>query len=136
MTLLQWKPEFDLGVSSMDQEHQGLVDAMNRVHDLDQQGAGKDRVDAAIRHLMNLTVKHFADEEAHMQKIAFPDADRHQRIHKDMLRRVGEHYQAFQQGDGGVSKEFYDFLVHWLAAHICHIDRKYADHGAPVPTRS
>ena len=136
MSLLQWKKDFDLGVASMDLEHKGLVDAMNEVHALDHAAAGKERVDAAIQKLMKLTVSHFADEEAHMQKVGFPDRDRHARIHKDMLRRVAEHYEAFQQGDGGVSKEFYDFLVHWLAAHICHIDRKYADHPAPVGARS
>jgi len=135
MALLQWKQQFELGVAPMDLEHKGLVDAMNDVHALDQRGAGKQAVGTALRHLMDLTVKHFADEEAHMEKVAFPDRSRHARIHKDMLRRVGEHYEAFEKGDGSVSKEFYDFLVHWLAAHICHIDRKYADHPAPVGAR-
>ena len=132
MSLLQWKDQFALGVASMDKEHRDLVDAMNRVFELDQQQAGKQTVDGAIQRLMQLTVKHFQDEERHMEAIGFPDLQRHARIHADMLRQVGEHYAAFQKGDGRVAKSFFDFLVHWLAAHICHIDRKYADYGAPV----
>ena len=132
MTLLEWKDEFSLGVPTMDAEHRRLVDAMNRVHELANAGADKAATDAAIDELVRLTEEHFADEERHMERIGYPDLSRHRRIHVDMLRRVAEHHEAFRAGDGAVSKEFFDFLVHWLAAHICHIDRKYAAHGQPV----
>jgi len=132
MSLLQWKEQFTLGVAAMDRDHKELVDAMNRVHELATAGAEKASIDGAIAHLVQLTTRHFDDEERHMEKIGYPDLSRHRRIHKDMLRKVAAHHQAFQAGDGTVDQRFFDFLVHWLAAHICHIDRKYAKHPAPV----
>lgn len=132
MSLLEWKEQFSLGVAAMDREHKELVDAMNHVHELATSGADKAAIDAAITHLVDLTKRHFDDEERHMEKIDYPDLSRHRRIHKDMLRKVGAHHQVFQAGNGEVDPRFFDFLVHWLAAHICHIDRKYARHPAPV----
>lgn len=132
MPLLEWKPLFDLGVAAMDKEHKELVAAMNRIHELDQRGAGKADVDAAILKLVDLTKRHFADEERHMEAIAFPERNRHALIHQDMLKKVAAHYETFRAGSGRVAKEFFDFLVYWLGAHITGIDRKYAVHGQPV----
>lgn len=130
MTLLKWDASLSLGVGTMDAEHQELVAAMNRIHELAERKVDKTTLDVAIQRLAKLTEKHFADEEAHMNSIGFPDAKRHALIHKDMLQKIGTHYAAFQKGDGTVPKAFFDFLVHWLCAHIKGIDRKYADHGA------
>ncbi|MFN3240727.1 MAG: bacteriohemerythrin [Planctomycetota bacterium] len=134
MSLLEWKEQFSLGVAAMDREHRELVDAMNHVHELATAGADKAAIDRAITHLADLTQRHFDDEERHMEKIGYPDLSRHRRIHKDMLRKVAAHHQIFQAGNGEVDPRFFDFLVHWLAAHICHIDRKYAKHPVPVGT--
>lgn len=132
MSLLEWKDEFTLGVAAMDNDHRGLVAAMNSVYDLAKASAPKDRIEAAMVKLVDLTKKHFADEEVHMDKIGFPGAARHKLIHQDMLRRAGDYFAAFQAGNGTVDESFFEFLVHWLGAHICHIDRKYVDHAAPV----
>lgn len=132
MPLLEWKPLFDLGVDAMDKEHRDLVAAMNRIHELDLKQAPKAEIDQAIRKLVDLTKRHFADEERHMQSIGFPDLRRHAFIHEDMLKKVAAHYDVFAKGPGRVAKEFFDFLVYWLGAHITGIDRKYADHGKPV----
>lgn len=132
MALLQWSPALTLGVTDMDQEHQELLSTMNRIHELAQGKADKTTLDVAILRLAKLTEKHFADEEKHMAAIGFPDLKRHALIHKDMLKKVGEHYAAFQKGDGTVPQAFFDFLTHWLTAHIKGIDKKYADHGKPA----
>ncbi|MCB9884971.1 MAG: hemerythrin family protein [Planctomycetes bacterium] len=132
MTLLSWNDSLSLGVDAMDAEHKELVAAMNRIHELAGKKADKATLDVAIQRLAKLTAKHFADEEKHMAAIGYPDAKRHGYIHQDMLQKIAAHHEAFQKGDGTVPKAFFDFLVHWLCAHIKGIDRKYADHGAPT----
>lgn len=132
MAYFDWTKELELGVPAMDAEHRQLVDKMNKVFDLDQQQAGKVRVGAAMQDLGAFVKKHFADEEAHMQQIAFPDLKRHQAIHADLLKRFGEHVASFDSGDGRVAPAVFRFLVSWLASHIKGIDRKYAEHQAPV----
>jgi hemerythrin len=135
MTLIDWKSGYELGVPAMDAEHKELIAAMNRVHELAGQGAAKAVVEAALQRLVALTKQHFADEEAHMAKIQYADRVRHGLIHQDMLRRVGGYCDQFRAGDGKVAREFFDFLVYWLGAHITGIDRKYAPArpAAPAP---
>jgi len=132
MALLDWNPSLDLGVAAMDAEHRELVVAMNRIHELAGKVADKATLDAAIQRLIQLTTKHFRDEEKHMAAIGFPDLKRHALIHGDMLKKVGAHYEAFLAGNGCVDKAFFDFLVYWLGAHIKGIDRRYADHKVPA----
>lgn len=131
MALLDWQDRFALGVAEMDREHQELLAAMNRIHELATSAGSKSEIDAAISRLAELTTRHFADEEKHMEATGYDGIERHKMIHADMLRRVGEYHAAFQAGDGTVDERFFGFLVNWLTAHICHIDRKYAE--APQP---
>lgn len=132
MPLLEWNRALDLGVPAMDAEHQELVAAMNRIHELDARQADKDSIGAAIDRLVLLTRRHFADEEKHMAAIDFPDRKRHALIHADMLKRVGQYCAEFAQGNGRVDPKFFEFLVFWLAAHIKGIDKRYAEHRAPA----
>lgn len=132
MSFMDWEARFELGVARMDEEHKGLIAAMNDVHDLDAKGADKARIDAAIARLATLTQQHFADEEAHMEAIGFPDLRAHRILHKDLLDKFTKHYDAFRAGTGKVDRALFDFLAFWLRSHIVGIDRKYADHAQPV----
>lgn len=132
MASLQWSSSLAIGVPKMDVEHQQLILAMHRIEELAGKASPKAAVDAAIQRLVQLTREHFAHEEAHMQAVGFPDRDRHALIHADLLAKVGQHYQAFQAGNGHVAPEFLAFLSFWLKSHIQGIDRKYADHRAPA----
>jgi hemerythrin-like metal-binding protein len=128
MKKLEWNASLELGVAAMDREHRQLIEAMDRVCKLDEQGAGKVQLDQALQQLVSITKKHFADEERYMESIDYPDRRRHALIHVDMLEKIGKHYEAFQAGDGGLPEGFMSFLVHWLGAHIKGIDKKYAQH--------
>lgn len=132
MSLIDWKEEYSLGVPAMDRDHRQLIAAMNQVHELAEQKADQATIDDAICELADLTAEHFAAEEQLMEKIQYPDLSRHRHIHKSMLHELGKHHSDFQAGDGAVDPAFFRFLVHWLSAHICHIDRKYARHPAPA----
>ena len=132
MALLDWNESLELGVGEMDREHRELVAAMNAVHELATRGAAKAQIDAALVRLVTLTQAHFADEERHMEATGYPDRQRHKLIHVDMLKKLAEHHAAFRGGDGRVPQGLFDFLVHWLSAHIRHIDRKYAVHPATL----
>lgn len=126
MTRIEWKAEYELGVPAMDAEHRELIAAMNRVRELAGQAAARSQIEAALQRLVALTKKHFADEEAHMARFQYGDRTRHRLIHQEMLRRVGGYRDQFRAGDGKVSREFCDFLVHGLGAHLTGIDREYA----------
>ncbi|MBL8749662.1 MAG: hemerythrin family protein [Planctomycetes bacterium] len=135
MTFMEWEQRFELGVAAMDAEHKGLIAAMNHVHDLDAANAAKSTIDAAIGKLAELTTKHFADEEKHMESIGFPDRRTHARIHENLLERFAGLHTSFRAGSGKVDRAFFDFLSFWLRSHILGVDRNYASHGKPAGVR-
>ncbi len=82
----------------MNREHKDLIAKMNRVEELAEKKAGKAVVGRAIQTLASTTVAHFKSEE------------------------------AFEKGNGDLPDGFISFLHFWLRAHICGVDKKYADH--------
>jgi hemerythrin len=126
----EWNADkYGLHVDSMDNEHRTLIGHMNKLHALYKDGSPAALVRPALDAFVKYTVKHFADEEAHMRSIGFPAADTHAAIHRDLLARVSGHVKEFEV-TGKLTDPFFSFLKMWLAGHICCIDIKYAKHTA------
>lgn len=124
-----WTEEkLGLNVPEMDNEHKELVVKMNALYKGVEDNVDRPSVEALINDLAQFTVKHFADEEAYMEKIGFPDVEIHKVIHKQLLSQFNEHVKKFQE-TGVIEDSFFGFLKVWLTAHICGIDKKYSVHA-------
>lgn len=121
--------KFSLGVRDMDGEHQTLIGLMNKLHSLHEAGATAPIVGKALTEFVNYTVKHFADEEAYMERVGYPELRIHAGVHKTLLGRVTEFVQEFQRS-GKLTPQFFMFLKTWLKAHICGVDARYAKFAA------
>lgn len=120
--------KYGLKVPRMDEEHQGIIASMNKLHVQRESNATVPELAREVDHLVSLTVRHFADEEAYMAKIGFPELAKHKLIHKSLLEKVMQHKNEFE-ASGKLTDEFFAFLKMWLKAHICGIDIKYAQYG-------
>lgn len=131
MAFMEWTDKLDIGVDAMNDQHKGLINCMNKLHELNEAKSGKTIILAELTKLAELTVKHFADEEAYMEKINFPSLTIHQGVHKKLLDRVGNFIEEFKSGSENVlSEDFFDFLQYWLKSHIQGTDIKYGQHKA------
>jgi hemerythrin-like metal-binding protein len=119
---------FSLHVDDMDADHQAIIHGMNRLYELHSIGASRAHLVNAMAELMRVTIQHFADEEAYMRKIGFPDVVKHGLVHRNLLERM-ESFNAQFKGSGVLTEDFFAFLKMWLKAHICGIDMKYAAHA-------
>ncbi len=110
----------------MDDEHKELIARMNNVYLLNENEAPKVQIQEALNALFEYTKKHFADEEAYMEGLHFPEIAQHKRAHVDVLARLKDDIAKF---DGGASQKlsssFFGFLQFWLKTHIQGIDFKY-----------
>jgi hemerythrin-like metal-binding protein len=113
----------------MDEEHKGLIALMNRVYDLNQEGASKETLLKALQDLIAAVVKHFEHEEKFIDSVKFPEATIHKALHKRLLRRMEEFMVEFNNGDGKVSNALFGFLSVWLSSHIMGSDREYGMHA-------
>lgn len=124
----EWDPaRLFLDVPAMDNEHQGLIRAMNTLHQLNEAGAPADQIGAALTKLVDLTVKHFAHEEAYLERIAYPGLRVHAGVHRQLLERLRGFQDAWRR-ERKLTPEFFAFLKMWLSAHIAGVDMKYSRH--------
>lgn len=125
----EWdQAKYGLDVREMDAEHQKLISLMNGLHALHERKATAAELGKALGEFAAYTVKHFADEEAYMAKIGFPELRVHAGVHKSLLARVTEYADEFKR-TGKLTDAFFMFLKTWLKAHICGVDTKYGQHA-------
>ena len=128
MPILEWNDALDIGVNDMNQEHKKLLALMNELYDKNAAGANKTSLSKTLNELAAYTVKHFADEEAYLEKIGYPELSKHKWIHQDLLTKFGKHKAEFDSGaNPKMNDEFFKFLKLWLSSHIKGIDRMYGD---------
>jgi hemerythrin-like metal-binding protein len=126
MAFLNWTSEYDLGVEAMDRQHRHLVELINQLHTAMKNGAPRSEIYAVFEGLATYTQTHFAAEEGYMRQLGYPDVAAHQRLHRELVARLGELWRDFQTGRMTVSLELSRFLKGWLLNHILENDRKYA----------
>jgi hemerythrin len=125
-----WDPQkLLLRIDSLDQEHQGIIRLMNELYVSVQSGESRTRQSERLGKLFKVTVDHFSHEEAYMQKVAYPDFERHRLVHKNLLEKLQKFAGAFNSGQSELGEEFFNFLKVWLASHIAVIDMKYSHHS-------
>lgn len=123
-----WKDQYALGVHEMDSEHKILIEKINLLVSGLNQGKKKDVILNLFRDLASYTKKHFADEEAYMNSIHYPELSGHRIVHQNLLSQVGA-YES-QVADGSFdSGALMSFLNDWLIKHIMGMDMKYARHS-------
>ena len=126
---VEWNARYQIGVGPMDEAHKKLLGLMNQLHEQRAAGDDKPELRRTLKALADFTVRHFREEEAYMQSIAFPGLENHKRIHANLLEQLNAHANAFETGTGSLPDQFFTFLKVWLTAHICGIDTKYAEHA-------
>ncbi len=122
----KWDPTtLSVKVANMDQEHQILINKMNKLHEVYAGGGTKEQLAPLVKDFAAYVVTHFQDEEAYMEKIKFEGVETHKLIHKQLLSQATEHIQAFE-ATGKLTDAFFKFLSVWLTSHIKGIDMKYS----------
>ena len=85
MQLIDWQPDFEIGVPSVDHDHQHMIAMINTLYD-----ELRDKTDvAAIEdYLGDILVgmsAHFADEERAMRQARYAEYDAHKDDHEALL---------------------------------------------------
>ncbi len=127
MPYFKWdEADLALKIPQIDRQHRSLIDTMNRIFDLNEGKAERAEIEQTIMLLRYLMTEHFRDEEAYMASIKFPRLDIHKTIHKQLRLRLEDYIEIYRQGDGVVSREFFQFLQVWLTSHIMGVDKEFS----------
>ena len=85
MAEIKWNDRYNLGVEEIDKAHQKLFAIVNKLISFTenpnkQQHACRE----GIKYFKSYTLRHFAEEEAYMQSVAYAKLPMHKRLHDNL----------------------------------------------------
>jgi hemerythrin-like metal-binding protein len=127
MPIIQWTPEFSVGVDSIDTDHKVLISLLNQLDDAITRGDPRTTVQQVLDALYDYTVYHFSREESLMRACGYPDYDAHVRTHSTLRAQVADIRERYARNPDSIhAREVLSFLKNWLSAHIVGRDHLYA----------
>ena len=123
---IKWKPEYDLGIESIDQQHRRLVGLINSLQTAVDYSTGEEFERKALDELVDYTRTHFRYEEGLMEQNGYPEFEPHRCEHERMIARVEDVLEAYRQDQEGAMQNAIEFLKAWLINHINGTDKQYS----------
>ncbi len=125
MKLFEWNPKFDVGVDSVNKEHQHLIELINNLSDAMKKGQSKEVIGEILDNLIDYGTKHFNNEERLFAQTNYPDAAEHIKEHEHFKERASELVAQYKSGSYSLSIDTLRFLKEWITTHILETDMKY-----------
>lgn len=127
MAEIKWNDRFNLDVEEIDKAHQKLFSIVNKLiafteNPDKQQHACRE----GIKYFKSYAVKHFAEEEAYMESIAYAKLPMHKSLHDNLrdktLPALEEELESQNYSIESV-QHFIGICIGWLTGHIMVEDR-------------
>ena len=125
--LVTWDNSFNLGLGKIDEQHQLLLILVNKIWRAIIGRADRKHIFALVKELEVYSIIHFAEEEAYMLKVNYPNIDKHKKIHKQFIKRVAME-KAIAIREGHLSLDILHFLRDWLVNHIKGSDMRFSEY--------
>ena len=122
---ITWKPDYNLGIPIIDEQHRGVVSIINSLYYGMQNCNTKDVLEPVIDMLHVYTRLHFRMEEDFFNKSGFPNAKEHITLHKALIDKLDEVGRKSMLDNDPY--KLMDFLKKWWIHHICEEDISYRD---------
>ena len=117
-----------VGISEIDQQHQKMIDILNRLSDATKNGHADDIIDEIIADLVDYTSYHFLCEEKHFAIHGYPEAKQHCEAHDALVIKLKDIRARYANNEKGISSVIMDLLVDWVFGHIKGSDMKFRDY--------
>ncbi len=130
--MIQWDKQYELGITSIDDQHKELVRIIGELSDLlTEAEEGMDLYDDMMRiinALTHYTVYHFKFEEDLFEKLGYENKTDHIREHNHLVSEI-ENLDLRTAEDNQIAfgKKILKFLISWLFKHISGSDFLYRD---------
>ena len=125
MPLMDWKEEYSVKISQIDQQHKKLIELINQLNDAMSKGKAKEVLDKILNDLVSYCASHFKLEEQLMQTNGYPGFAEHKEKHDKMTAKVLSLKKEVAAGKKMISLDVMKFLEQWLDKHILGTDKKY-----------
>ena len=122
---LEWESHLSVEVPEIDDQHKLLIYKFNNFMKACKEERGSDEVFRLFAFLDVYIVTHFADEERLMQRISYPDYNKHHEKHMEFKQKVKAFKEQLEKE--GPTKELIPasglLMTRWLIEHMTGMDR-------------
>ena len=125
MAVIVWKEIYETGIVTLDNEHRGLIQEINRLYEAVRDKRGETVLADILAMLEKYTVEHFQHEERLMAEYHFSGLEEHQKIHQELIDEIQTFKNRANSGTEELARELLTFLRGWLLEHILQVDKEY-----------
>ncbi|HRF54207.1 MAG TPA: bacteriohemerythrin [Aquimonas sp.] len=120
---IAWNAALHTGIDVIDQQHQRIVDYINRLEAL-LHSHDEESLSDILAEVVDYTLSHLAFEESLMEEAGYPLLKPHRAVHEHFTHRVQTYAHRFRCGED-IGAELYGMLSTWLVHHIQRDDMAY-----------
>jgi len=124
MAFLEWKPEFSVNVSAVDDEHREMIEMINEFHELLGSQSDSDFLDNFLGEIFNGISAHFALEECLMQSVGYDEYENHKADHEELLDQIRDLMDCHIEDPAAGSARLRQELGDWFAHHFSTFDAR------------
>jgi len=122
MEKITWNDSFNIQVEEIDQQHQRLVDLMNRLIAIQDEKASDDDIADILGAMTNYLGYHFDTEEQMMLDHGYPELESHREEHQTFVTQTAYFIATYREGGASLKSDILLFLKEWLVEHIVKSD--------------
>ena len=124
MSLLSWKPEYAVGVESVDFEHQQMITLINEIYDELETHKDADSIEQFLGDVHFAISAHFALEERLMRESAYVEYEAHKENHEELLDQIRELMDQFVSDPDKGFDLLQENLSDWFENHFATFDAR------------
>jgi len=125
MPLIDWSPDYCLGESTIDRQHESLVELLNTMHEAYSCGSPRPVLQRVMSDLSSYIAYHFRCESEIMRAAGYPEIARHEREHRALIEQVDTLEIRLAKGLDQHGGAWMAGVRDWLMDHICGEDRRF-----------
>ena len=124
MTLLTWKPEYSVGIESVDSEHREMIELINAVYDAIENKKNPQSIEPFLGEVHATISAHFALEERIMRNANYDEFEAHKEDHEELLDEIRELMDRFFDAPEQGLQLLQENLSGWFAGHFSTFDAR------------
>ena len=124
MTLLNWKPEYSVGVESVDFEHREMIELINAIYDAIEDKKNPQSIEHFLGEVHATISAHFALEERVMRNANYDEFEAHKEDHEELLDEIRDLMDRFFDAPDQGLQLLQKNLSGWFAGHFSTFDAR------------
>ena len=122
----KWQPEYSVHIRTIDDQHQELVNILNRLFVAVFSHEGASAISGILDGLVRYTEIHFELEERLMRQANYADFEAHKLEHGKLMQELDRLCKKCLSEEKPTYFEMLGFLKRWLRGHIQGVDTRYS----------